>query len=166
MKLSRASFAWSLAAVTVMALSLGLSFAHLMEAPPRLIDWPGELWREATVFHGQYILFGILGGPIDTSAILLGFVVTYIIGRADRPAFTLAFAGSGLYLIGLVIWLVVVAPANAELATWTPGPLPEDFDAVRLRWETGHIVIACVKFLGFLLMGSAALSMRRTTAAR
>jgi len=166
MKLSRAILVWSLIAVTVMALSLGLSFAHLMEAPPRFLDWPGELWREATVFHGQYRLFGILGGPIDVSAILLGFVVTYIIGRSDRPAFTLAFAASAVYLIGLVIWLAVVAPANAELATWTPGPLPENFETIRLRWETGHIIIACVKFIGFLLIVSAILSMRRTTALR
>jgi len=161
MTLSRASFAWSLVALTIMALSLGLSFAHLMEAPPRLSDWPPELWRDATVFHGQYLLFGVLGGPIDVGAILLGFIITWLIGRGDRGAFRLALSGSLLYLAGLLIWFAVVAPANGELATWTPGPLPENFNAVQMRWETGHIIIACVKLVGFMLMVAAALSMRR-----
>ncbi|WP_011582984.1 MULTISPECIES: DUF1772 domain-containing protein [Chelativorans] len=161
MPLSRSGFIFSLLTLTVMALSLGLSFAHLMEAPPRLLIWPPELWREATVFHAQFLLFGILGGPIDLSAILLGFVVTWLIGRGERRAFRLALSGSLLYLASLVIWLTVVAPANAELATWRLGPLPENFSAVRLRWETGHIIIACVKLLGFALLASATLLMRR-----
>lgn len=161
MKLSRADFAWSLASLTIMALSLGLSFAHVMEAPPRLAEWPPELWRETTVFHGQYAMFGILGGPIDVGSILLGFIVVYLIGRHDRPAFPLALAGSILFLVSLAVWLSVVAPANARMAGWLPGPLPEDFASVQLRWETGHMVMAGLKLAGFLLMVAAILVMRR-----
>ena len=161
MTLSRTLFVSSLLSLTIMALSLGLSFAHLLEAPPRIANWPPELWREATVFHGQFLLFGILGGPIELGSVLLGFTVTLLVGRKEPRAFKPALAGSMLYLGGLMIWAAVVAPVNAELASWKPGPLPEDFDAVRLRWETGHIVIACVKLLGFASMVSAVLLMRR-----
>lgn len=98
--------------------------------------WSAELWRDATVFSGQYIILGRMGAPIDVGSILLGFILTYVIGEGDRPAFWLALAGSLLFLASLAVWLSVVAPANTQMASWTPGPLAPDFEAVRLRWET------------------------------
>jgi hypothetical protein len=68
---SRSAVVWSFFAILVMALSLGPSFAHLLEAPPRLTAWPPELWREATVFHGQFAYFAIVGAPLDVGAIAL-----------------------------------------------------------------------------------------------
>jgi hypothetical protein len=38
-----------------------------------------------------------------------------------------------LYAVSLVTWLVIVKPANDVLATWTPGPIPQDFEAIRVR---------------------------------
>ena len=55
----------------VTALSRGPSFAHVLEAPPRLMKWSSELWREATVFNGQYQMFGLLGGPLDGAAVVI-----------------------------------------------------------------------------------------------
>jgi hypothetical protein len=40
-------------AVTIAALSLGPSFAHVLESIPRLKQWSPELWRETTVFNAQ-----------------------------------------------------------------------------------------------------------------
>jgi hypothetical protein len=48
------------------------------------------------------------------------------------------------------VWFAWVAPANAVLATWSPGPIPEDFQAVRNRWETGHMAVAGLKLAGFV----------------
>ena len=45
---ARSAVVLSFFAILVMALSLGPSFAHLLEAPPRLTAWPPELWREAS----------------------------------------------------------------------------------------------------------------------
>jgi hypothetical protein len=39
--------------LTLAALSLGLSFAHVMEMPPRL-SWAPRLWLDATTFGGLY----------------------------------------------------------------------------------------------------------------
>ena len=36
-------------AAVIAALSLGPSFAHVLEAGPRLSVWPPQLWRETTV---------------------------------------------------------------------------------------------------------------------
>jgi Domain of unknown function (DUF1772). len=133
--------------LVIAALSLGPSFAHLLEAGPRLMVWSPELWRDATVFNGQYRLFGILGGPLDGGAILLAGALAY--GLRKEAGFRFALAGAILYLVSLGVWLSVVAPVNAELATWQPGPIPEDFAALRNRWETGHIVMTFLKLAGF-----------------
>lgn len=61
---------------------------------------------------------------------------------------------------GPMAWFAIVAPANAELATWQAGPIPEDFDAVRLRWEIGHMAVAAAKALGFAFLSIALLSPR------
>jgi hypothetical protein len=154
---------WSLAALVLTALSLGPSFAHVLEAPPRLLDWPPELWREATVFHGQFRVFGMLGGPLDGGAILVTAMLAWHL-RGQRLGFRYAAAAAALLACSLATWLAWVAPANAVLATWRPGPIPEDFHMIRNRWETGHMVIAGLKLLGFTALALAVLSPARTGA--
>jgi hypothetical protein len=55
---------------------------------------------------------------------------------------------------------LLVAPANAELAAWVPGPIPENFDAVRLRWETGHMAVAAIKLVGFVMVALTLVTIR------
>jgi hypothetical protein len=54
-----------------------------------------------------------------------------------------------------------VAPANAVLATWQPGPIPPDFAAIRDRWETGHMAVAALKLLGFMATALAVVASGR-----
>lgn len=156
-------FYWCLAALFVTALSLAPSYAPMLEAPPRLTRWSPELWREATVFGGQYQSFALIGGPMDVAAILVTAVVAYLV-RDQRLAFWFALAGAMLFAVSMVCFLTIFQPANAVLATWTPGPVPDDFFAVRNRWETGHIVITVVEFFGFLAVALSALWPPRRSA--
>ena len=137
------------ALLTLAALSLGLSFAHALEAPPRLRNWPPDLWRETTVFHGQYALFGALGGPIEIATVILALIAAAVAIRGGEGRVE-AVVGAMLFVAALVVWLAVVNRANGVMATWRPGPLPVDFAAIQRRWETGHIVMAGLKLLGFL----------------
>lgn len=143
-------------ALVIAALDLAPSLAHAIEAPPRLHQWSLELWREATVFNGQFAVLGILGGPLEIGTIALtGCYAWMLRGQAGfRPAVA-AFAA---FLLALVAWVVVVAPANAALATWAPGPVPPDAAAVRLNWESGHILAAAIKLAGFVLLVIASTS--------
>ena len=54
--------------------------------------------------------------------------------------------------------MTLVAPANAVLATWLAGPVPTDFDAIRWRWESGHMVVAGLKVLAFTAICVATLT--------
>ena len=146
---------WQVAGLVLAALSLGPSFAHLLEAGPRMTRWSPELWREATVFNGQYQLFGLVGGPIDIGVILVTGVAAYLL-RGEGVIFECTLAGLAFFMLSLICWLSIVAPANAVLATWTPGPLPEDFFAVRNRWESGHMIMSGLKTAGFVSVALAA----------
>jgi hypothetical protein len=147
----------SLVALVVAALSLGPSFAHVLEAPPRLSVWTPELWRAATVFNGQFAWFAVIGAPVDLGAVAAAGWLAWLLWDR-RPAFAFALAGTLLFAAGLAAWFGLVAPANAVLATWTPGPLPADFDDIRLRWEAGHMVVAALKFCALVAVAAAAVT--------
>jgi hypothetical protein len=150
-------FMTNMAALILVALSLGPSFAHVLEAPPRLNTWSPELWREATVFNGQFQLFAWIGGPLDVAAILVAALLAYLL-LDDRPALWFVLAGACLLAGGLLAWVTLVAPANAVLATWQAGAIPQDFDAIRWRWESGHMVMAGLKLLAFAAICAATLT--------
>lgn len=149
---------WSVLTATIAALSLGPSFAHVLESLPRLTQWSPELWREATVFNAQFWLFAAVGAPLDLSAIALPAILAFML-RRDRPAFYFAVAAA-LLSAALAAWFLLVAPANSELATWVPGPIPKNFDAIRLRWETGHMAVAAIKLVGFIMVALTLVSIR------
>lgn len=152
-------FFWSILTATVAALSLGPSFAHVLESLPRLMEWPPSLWRETTVFNGQFLLFLIIGAPLDLAAIGCPGILAWML-RDDRPAFWLVLVAALLYAASLAAWFVLVKPVNDVLSTWAPGPIPDNFEAIRLRWETGHMVVAGIKAAGFISLVAGLLSFR------
>ncbi|MGN6773593.1 MAG: DUF1772 domain-containing protein [Rhizobiaceae bacterium] len=164
MEMRRGLFLWSLLAAVVAALSFGPSFAHVLEAAPRLAVWPPELWRETTVFNRQFEFFAIVGAPLDVGVIIVLAVLTWLL-RRQRRSFHYALAATVLYAAALATWFAWVAPANAVLATWTEGPVPADFAAVRDRWETGHMAVAAWKFAGFIALTCGLLSIHREPSA-
>jgi len=144
-------YATNVICLVLAALSVAPSYAHVLEALPRLTVWPAELWRDATVFHRQFDWYAWIGAPIDVTAIIAAFTLAFLV-RDLRPTFWLVVAGAACLAAGLAAWSAIVAPANAVLATWRPGPIPSDFDRIRTRWETGHMVVAALKLCGFVLL--------------
>jgi hypothetical protein len=144
---------WPVVSLTLAALSLGPSFAHVLEAGPRLTVWPPELWIEATVRHGQFALFRLIGAPIDVAAIVAAAALAWTYRRT--AGFRASLAATVLLALALGAWFGLVAPANTLLAAWRPGPPPPDFAVVRDRWESGHMVVAALKLLGLVAMSSA-----------
>jgi hypothetical protein len=140
------------------ALSLGPSFAHVLEAPPRLHDWPAQLWIDATVRHGQFVLFRDIGAPLDVGAILTAAILVLLL--RGKSGFRWALAGTVLLILALVAWFTIVSPANDVLAGWRPGPVPADFTATRDRWETGHMIVASMKALGLIALAAGATAAR------
>lgn len=142
---------WGWLTGLVAALSFGPSFAHVLEALPRLKVWSPELWRETTVFNGQFSLFLYVGAPLDIAAIAFPAALAFLVRRNGSAALSAA-AGAASYALALLLWFFLVSPANQALATWAPGPIPPDFEAVRWGWETGHMAVASAKLVGLALI--------------
>jgi hypothetical protein len=150
---------WSVLVAVVAALSLGPSFAHVLESLPRLTRWSPALWRETTVFNGQFQLFAVIGAPLDIAAILCPALLAWML-RNQPPGFWYVLAATLFYALSLALWFLLVKPANDVLATWVPGPIPDNFEAIRLRWETGHMAVTVAKALGFISLCLGLLSTR------
>lgn len=151
-------FGARLAALILAALSLGPSFAHLLERPPRLA-WPPELWMATTSFGSQYAWFGRVGAILDPATILVLALLAWLT-RRRRPAFVAASVGFFLFGAALACWALIVQPMNLAMAGWTPGQVPADFEAVRARWEVGHAMVAALKLAGLVAVAVAVLPRR------
>ena len=128
-----------------MALTLGMTFCHVMEIPGKLrLD--GVTWL--TVQQNLYGAFGVVGAAIELLSILLTWVVAVQV-RHRRPAFLWTGAAGLCVTAGLAVWFATVAPVNAALSGWTPENLPADWTSFRDRWEIGHAVHAALFGLGF-----------------
>jgi hypothetical protein len=153
---------WTVLTLTLAALSLGPSFAHILGAPPRLYDWPAHLWIDATVRHGQFVPFRDISAPLDVGAVLAAAILAFLLH--GRSGFGWILAATALLVLALIAWLAIVSPANAILAGWQAGPVPADFVARRDRWEIGHMVVASLKALGFVALAAGATGTRAAIA--
>jgi hypothetical protein len=129
----------------LVALTLGLTFAHVMEIPGKLrLD--GASWL--TVQHNLYVAFGLVGAAIEVLAIALTWLLVLMV-RGRRPAVWWTLAAAVCVSAGLADWFLLVAPMNAALSVWTPGTLPADWTRYRDQWELGHAIHAAFFALGF-----------------
>ena len=150
-------------AIVLAALTLALSFCHLMQLPARM-GWDQYLWVGSTVQGGLYSLFGSVGAVIDVATVIAVGLLTYLVREHHRPGVRLALSAALLFATGLLLWWVLVYPVNVELAKWVNGPVPADWTAYRSRWEWGHAVISLLDLAGFAaLVGSVLGDTPRTS---
>jgi hypothetical protein len=129
----------------LVALTLGMTFAHVMEIPGKLrLD--GVTWL--TVQHNLYIAFGVVGAVIEVLAIVLTWLLVLMV-RRGHPAVWWTLAAAVCVSAGLADWFLLVAPMNVALSVWTPETLPADWTRYRDQWETGHAIHAALFALGF-----------------
>jgi hypothetical protein len=101
----------------------------------------------------------VIGAPLDIAAILCPALLAWML-RNQPPGFWYVLAATLFYALSLALWFLLVKPANDVLATWVPGPIPDNFEAIRLRWETGHMAVTVAKALGFISLCLGLLSTR------
>lgn len=134
------------AAVLLAALTLGMKLAHVLELPPKLAWTDGELYL--TVQTSLYQVFGTLGPIVDVGAILAAFALAFLLRRT--PAFRITLAGAICFVLSMLVWLLVVAPANPHFAEFTAtGAVPADWMNWRAQWQYGQAGSFVFDLLGF-----------------
>lgn len=160
---------WRFAALLFTALTLSMSFCHLLEMPVKMTYG----WTEYAAVQGIYRNFGGVGAILETGAVLLAITLCYLV-RGRQPAFGLTLAGALCLAIGLGIWFALVAPVNVAWANASPTAPPADWGQLRRQWEYTHaaramlhlIALATLQLSVILETPAPALRHARTRAAQ
>jgi len=133
--------------LVLVALTLGLLFAHVLEWPGKLrLDGPTWL----AVQQNLYIGFGTVGAVIELLAIASSWLLALLL--RSRPGGRAALFAALATSAGLAVWATFTAPANATLSGWTAATLPTDWASLRTRWEVSHAVHAASFAAAFLAL--------------
>ena len=148
--------------IMLAALSMAMAFSHLLQLPPRL-SFDGPTWITT---QRVFTLYGSLGALIEVSAVVLAALCAYVVRRRS-PAFQWTLAGALCLAAALGVWILFVAPANAQISQWTLEILAEDWQQWRLQWEYAHAARAFLLVLGLgTLVQSVLVETPRTWRAR
>lgn len=75
---------WRTLVVTFSALTLGQTFAHVLELPRRS-TYDAQTWASLTQPNALYRYFGVIGGPIEVAAVI-GVALVAVANRRRRLA--------------------------------------------------------------------------------
>jgi len=119
--------------------------AHLLEMPNKL-TLDGPLWL--AVQQHLYRGWGpFIGAPAEIGA-LATTLALLALRRRRRATRGLTLVAALAYAGMLASFLLLNAPVNAAVNSWTAPSLPADWGDYRLRWEAGHAVAAVLSAIG------------------
>lgn len=139
-------------AVLLAALALVPAGAHLLALPNKLA-MPREAYQAAQGAYAGWAMAGAL--PIGAILACLALALR----RRRRAAVSRpALAAAVLLAAGLGVFFAWTFPANRATANWTA--LPEEWQALRARWEWSHAANAVLTFAAFCAALRAALALQ------
>lgn len=124
--------------VLLTAVAFAAGFAHLIALPNKLPMSREDYFTAQQVYRG----WALLGVPIFAA---LGLAVTLaVMERKDRCRFRLTATAATCMVLALVAFFAFTFPANQQTRNWTAAP--DNWDALRARWEYSHAVGAVLYF--------------------
>lgn len=134
--------------VVLVALTLGMLYAHVLEMGPKL-GYPPDLYTRLN--NSLYLSFATVGAVVEVGALVATVILTLAARRRERGLFVPAAVSSATQVLVLVLWFAVVAPVNSAFSAATPG-VPAGFEQLRTRWETGHAINAALMLVALVVL--------------
>ena len=125
-------------AIVLAALALVPGGAHLFALPNKIGMGQGQYFTAQSVYSGWALLGIVLIGALIANGALAMLV------RDEMAPFRFALAATICFALSLIVFFVWVFPANQATHNWTA--VPNDWRALRVRWEYGHAVSAILCF--------------------
>lgn len=129
-----------LVTILLVALLLGLAFAHVLERPAKMLY---DAAFYLTIQKTLYVAWGPpnIGGILEPAAIFATLLLAFFLRKRKNHVFWLTLcAGFALLLAFPVVFFAFVAPANEFFLTATPTSIPPNWMESRTNWETGHVI--------------------------
>lgn len=132
-------------ALILLALALGVSFSHVLQAGPKA-TLAGFFFLD--IHHVLLSHYGAVMGVIEVAAFLTILLALALV-RRERPTFVATLVAAVAVGAMLLVRAVLVYPINQEVAAWTPVTLPADWERYRERWHLWHAVRTGFALVGF-----------------
>lgn len=126
-------------AIVIAALALIPSGAHLAALPNKITMPQTEYFTVQAIYY-QWAILGLLW----PAAIIMNVLLAWLI-RSQRGPFWLAILAMFCFVLMLIIFFIWTQPANQATQNWTV--VPENWDALRHRWEYSHAANAALVFI-------------------
>jgi hypothetical protein len=123
---------------------MGMHLAHALELAPKL-QWDAELY--IPVQTTLYEWFGRIGPIFEVGALILVSILAIRLGKG-RPAFRFTLTSSITIVLALLVWVLFVLPANAQILQLQTANLPADWTHWRDQWQYGQAGIFFLHLIG------------------
>jgi hypothetical protein len=127
------------------ALAMGMHLAHALELAPKL-QWDAGLYLP--VQTSLYEWFGKIGPIFEVGALISISILAYLLGK-NRPAFRFTLTSSISIVLALLVWVLFVLPANAQILQMQQVSPPADWTYWRDQWQYGQAGIFLLHLIGF-----------------
>ena len=124
----------SLVSLFFLAVALGVSFSHLLQAGPKATLSAEDFLMVQQVLISRY---GIGVGLVESLAVLSLGVAAFL-AREMRPRFLLTLAALGCVLAMIAIWAIWINPINQTVNSWSASTVPADWPTTRDLWHRLH----------------------------
>jgi hypothetical protein len=128
-------------ALLFVALALAPSGAHLLELPNKIGLSREQYFVVQQIYRGWALLGFVVAGELLSVGALMFMV------RGRPPEFTPVLAAFVCIIAAQVLFWTLTFPANQATANWTT--VPDDWQALRARWEYSHAAAALLNLIAF-----------------
>jgi hypothetical protein len=136
------------ASIVLVALSMGPTWAHLLEMPAKLTLSRSDYFVVQQIYRGwAWSGVFIFSALASTSALAVLSRGEGMLGRA-------AAASAACIVSALVVFFAYTFPANQATANWTL--IPDHWTTLRRQWEYAHAAEALLYFAALLLLAGGA----------
>jgi hypothetical protein len=139
------------------ALSMGMSFCHILQMVPRM-RYDVLFWKNT---KNMFELFGPSFGILMEGAAILFLVFLLILIRKRRDEFQWTVFGTLCMAAAYIAWWTLIYPVNIETVGWSKDSIPYNWFLYRAQWEYTHAVRAVFQILGFSCILISVLTEKR-----
>lgn len=138
----------TLVSLFLLALALGVSFSHLLQAGPKATLPVSDFLTIQQVLLRRYGLgVGLVEGGTVVAVAITAFSVRHEPRQLHLTVVTLV-----CLLAMIAIWAIAINPINAQINSWSAATVPENWRDARDSWHRLHAMrfgLAAIAFAAF-----------------